>query len=43
MRLLLVMAEVNVKSGGRAVVLESAETGLGPSEFLVGDALWLRT
>ena len=28
----------NVKSAGRAVVLESAETGLGPSEFLVGDA-----
>ena len=32
------MAELNAKSAGRAVVLESAETGLGPSEFLVGDA-----
>ena len=37
-RPLLAMAELNAKSAGRAVVLESAETGLGPSEFLVGDA-----
>lgn len=43
MRPLLVMAELNAKSAGRAVVLESAETGLGPSEFLVGDAHWVRT
>jgi len=43
MRSLLVMVEIDAKSAGRAVVLGSVETGLGPSEFLVGDAHWVRT
>ena len=33
--------ELDVKSVGRAVILGLAETGLGPSEFFVGDYLLL--
>ena len=37
------MVELDAKSPGRTVAFGYAETGLGPSEFLVGNAHWLRT
>ena len=43
MRPLLVKVELGAKSAGRAVVLGLFETGLGPAEFLVGDAYRVRT
>ena len=35
--------ELDVKSVGRAVILGLAETGLGPSEFFVGELLTARS